>query len=88
MREHVLGKQHNDTAWSHNNLAWLLATCPMSKFRDGPTAVSHAETAVASTNRGIPNMLGTLAAAYAETGQFDKAVSTEREAIALLRTRR
>jgi hypothetical protein len=48
--------------------------------------VVFAEKAVAVTNRKTPADLDTLAAAYAETGQFDKAVSTEKEAIALLQS--
>jgi hypothetical protein len=46
----------------------------------------YAEKSVAATNRKIPWNLGTLAAAYAEVGQFEKAVSTQQEAIALLQT--
>ena len=45
-----------------------------------------AEKAVAATNRKSPADLDTLAAAYAEAGQFEKAVSTEQEAIALQET--
>jgi hypothetical protein len=69
-----------------NNLAWLLATSPDSSLRDGPNAVALAEKAVAASNRKVSWNLGTLAAAYAEIGQFEKAVSTQREAIALLQT--
>jgi Flp pilus assembly protein TadD len=48
--------------------------------------VVFAEKAVAATNRKDPAALDNLAAAFAEAGQFEKAVSTEKEAIALLRT--
>jgi serine/threonine-protein kinase len=41
---------------------------------------------VAATSRKTPAYLNTLAAACAETSQFEKAASTEQEAIALLRT--
>ncbi len=67
-----------------NNLGWLLATSSTSEARDGTSAVAFAEKAVAATNRKQPDYLDTLAAAYAEAGQFDKAVSTQKEAIALL----
>jgi hypothetical protein len=40
---------------------------------------------VAATNRKAPYNLDTLAAAYAEAGEFTKAVSVQKEAIALLR---
>ena len=69
---------------SLNNLAWLLATCPDSGLRDGKSAVAFAEKAVAATLRKNAAYLDTLAAAYAEAGQFAKAVSVQNEAIALL----
>jgi serine/threonine protein kinase/tetratricopeptide (TPR) repeat protein len=67
-----------------NSLAWLLATCGEAEIRDGPSAVLHAERAVAATSRTNGMLLDTLAAAYAETGQFEKAASVQREAISLV----
>jgi len=67
-----------------NQLAWQLATSADPKLRDGPTAVRLAEKAVAKTNRKDPMILDTLAAAYAEVGQFARAVTAQQEAIALL----
>jgi TPR repeat protein/uncharacterized RDD family membrane protein YckC len=69
-----------------NSLAWILATSENSAIRDGSSAVVFAEKAVATTNRKKPEALDTLAAAYAEAGEFGKAVSTEQEAIALQQT--
>ena len=69
-----------------NGLAWILATSASPAIRDGSNAVVYAEKSVAATNRKIPWNLGTLAAAYAETGQFEKAVRAQQEAIALLET--
>ena len=66
-----------------NGVAWLLATCEDAAVRDGPTAVTYAEKAVAATNRKDPVILDTLAAAYAETGEFEKAIDVQKEAIAL-----
>ena len=60
------------------------ATCPYSAVRDGPRAVGFAEKAAAATNRKDPNILDTLAAAYAEAGQFTNAVTVQKEAIALV----
>ena len=54
--------------------------------RDGANAVIRAEKAVAATERKAPWTLATLAAAYAEVGQFEKAVTTQQEAIGLLQT--
>jgi eukaryotic-like serine/threonine-protein kinase len=64
-----------------NSLAWRLAVCPDPKKRDGITAVEFAEKVVAATSRTNANYLDTLAAAYAETGQFQKAISAQKEAI-------
>ena len=69
-----------------NGLAWFLATCPYPELRDGPAAISLAEKAAASTDRENPSILDTLAAACAEAGDFPKAISVQREAIALLQT--
>jgi len=69
-----------------NSLAWILATSASPAIRDGSNAVVYAEKSVAATNRKIPWNLGTLAAAYAEVGEFEQAVRTQREAIALLQT--
>jgi hypothetical protein len=73
-------------AGAQNDLAWILATSTNSAVRDGADAVIFAEKAVAATNRRNPGCLDTLAAAYAEVGQFEGAVSTEQEAIAFLQT--
>ena len=65
-----------------NNLAWLLATCPDDKLRNGVEAVRLAEKARAlGTNGTNPHMLDVLAAAYAEAGQFAKAAATAERAV-------
>ena len=74
----------NGNASSMIDLARLLATCDVAELRDGPGAVSYGEKVVAVTDRKDPFALGALAAAYAETGQFEKAVATQQEAIAAL----
>jgi protein O-mannosyl-transferase len=66
-----------------NNMAWVLATCPDPKVRDGAEAVRLAERACELTGRKNPSLLDTLAAAYAETGRFDDAVRTAEEALSL-----
>ena len=67
-----------------NGLAWLLATCPYAELRNGTSAVSYAERAVGLTHRKNAALLDTLAAAWAESGDFAKAISVQKEAIALL----
>jgi serine/threonine protein kinase len=74
----------NGKASSMENLAWLLATCDVPELRDGPTAIRYAQNAVAVSDWKNPRALDALAAAYAETGQFDQAVATQKEAIAAL----
>ena len=69
-----------------DELAWLLATYPDSKSRDGTEAVQLAERACALTDRRIPALLDTLAAAYAEAGDFSRAISTIKEALNLARS--
>jgi tetratricopeptide (TPR) repeat protein len=64
-----------------DELAWLLATYPDSKSRDGTEAVRLAERACALTERRIPALLDTLAAAYAESGDFSRAISAAEEAL-------
>jgi hypothetical protein len=67
-------------------LARRLATSANPEVRDGSNAVVFAEKAVAATNRKSPVELDTLAATYAETGQFEKGISIPKEAIALVHT--
>lgn len=66
-----------------NNLAWLLATCPKAQLRDGQKAIEYAKRACDLTNWKHPYILGTLAAAYAETGDFDNAVKYQQQADSL-----
>ena len=66
-----------------NNLAWLLATCAEAPLRNGREAVDLARRANELTGNRSPIILHTLAAAYAEAGQFDEARSTVQKAIAL-----
>jgi pentatricopeptide repeat protein len=63
--------------------ARLLATAPDASLRNGPEAVALAERAAQLTGGREPQVLDTLAAAYAEAGRFDEAVQTARQALAL-----
>jgi len=63
------------------DLAWLLATCPQNDVRDGAKAVDLAKRACAVTNYRNPALMNTLAAAYAETGDFPQAVATADKAL-------
>jgi len=56
--------------------AWLLATTPDADIRNGVEAVALAERANDLMSESDPEVLDTLAASYAETGQFTKAITT------------
>jgi len=70
-------------AEARKNMAWILATCPDSRIRDGAKAVDFAERANESTNGRNPVMVVTLAAAYAEAGRFSDALKTAETALQL-----
>jgi tetratricopeptide (TPR) repeat protein len=63
--------------------AWVMATNRESSVRNGPKAVELAERAVQVSGGQQPRILATLAASYAEAGQFPKAVETAHRALDL-----
>ncbi|HKD36725.1 MAG TPA: tetratricopeptide repeat protein, partial [Pirellulales bacterium] len=67
-------------------LAWLLATSPDDSVRNGAEAIKLAEEAV-KIAPDDPEQVGTLAAAYAEAGQFPKAVVRAEQALDLARSK-
>ena len=69
------------------NWAWLLATCPAATERDGAEAIARAEHANQLAEGKRPDVLDTLAAAYAEGGRFPEALGTARQALQLARQR-
>jgi len=68
-----------------NNLAWFLATHKDSEFYDPQEAIRLAQRACKLTEYNQPNLLDTLAAAYAAAGRFPEAVATAERALALAR---
>lgn len=85
------GLKHLDAAerlrpdWPNplNTHAWVLATSDDDKFRNGAEALRLAQRAAELTSRQQPVILQTLAAAYAETGQFNEAIATATQATEL-----
>jgi Flp pilus assembly protein TadD len=63
--------------------AWALATSPKASVRNGAEAVAFAEQAVRLSGERDPEILDTLAAAYAEAGRYSDATQTARRALAL-----
>src|SRR5256885_10766784 len=64
-----------------NGLAWLLATDPDAKIRNGAEALALANAALKLSTIRRADYLDTLAAAQAETGKCDEALKTIKSAI-------
>ena len=74
---------HPDNLLALNQLALSLATSSEASVRNGTRAVELACRAVQLSGGQDANILGTLAAAYAEAGRFSDAVQTAQRALAL-----
>ncbi len=66
-----------------NDYAWTLATNPKDSVRDGRKAVDFAKKACYETDYKHAPAVDTLAAAYAEAGEWDEAVKWQEEAVSL-----
>jgi tetratricopeptide (TPR) repeat protein len=66
---------------SYDKLAWLLATCPEEKVRDGRQALEYARKACELAKWQDERCLEILAAAYAELGRFGEAVKWQKKVL-------
>jgi hypothetical protein len=77
-------KTFTDDEALHNQKAWILATCPKDTVRDGKQAIAHATKACELTEYRNPFYIDTLAAAFAEAGEFESALQQMERAIPLI----
>jgi serine/threonine-protein kinase len=67
--------------WVLERRAWLHATCPDASLRNGRSAIDDAKKACTMTKWKEAGPIDTLAAACAETGDFDSALRYQQQAM-------
>jgi len=85
----ILIKLYPNDYYAYNNYSCVLSGCPDSKYRNGKQAIEMAQKALELVkvnkldNAVKSNVLSTLAAAYARLSDFNKAISLQKQSIAL-----
>lgn len=72
-------------AYPYNSLAWLYATCKNKKYRNGIKSLELVKKAI-SLDKSDPHFIDTLAACFAEIGNFKSAIIKQQEAIFMLKS--
>jgi len=80
--EKVIARDSTNYA-AYNNIAWVRVTSKDPKIRNPQKALDYALKAVELSGGKESNELDTLANAYFQLGQVDKAIETETKALAL-----
>jgi tetratricopeptide (TPR) repeat protein len=76
-------QQKAEAAGIYNNLSWVLSTSPIDSVRDGKRAVRLGEKAAKLSDYKEAHILSTLAAGFAETGEFEQAIEWSTKAVQL-----
>jgi len=77
---------HADYRDAQNNLAWVLSTNPEESIRNGKEAIRLMTKVVNENPAPAFSQLDTLAAAFAEDNQFEKAIATAKQALEIAKS--